>query len=194
MKWNSKFSKEMKQEYVICSETIAILPDYNENGILHSLICKKQGVIKAAISPFNLIDLNLRFRGSSMRGALDGACAILDKKLMNPLILDKERDIILFPSRSPYREDCVWLSLNHVKRYGKSGASHTQVKLSDNFTINLDISLHTFSMKIQRAYELKYKMQTHMLQFDETFIDDGDFYHLTKNENELNYRMGELGE
>ena len=194
MRRKMKVNSEMKQEYVISSETIVVLPDYNENGFLNSLICKKEGITKAALSPFNLIDTNLRFRGSSMRGALDGARAILDKQNMNPVILDKERDIILFPCRSPFREDCVWLSLRHVKRYEKAGASHTRVELSNDSTIILDVSLHTFSKKIQRAYELRYKMQAQTLQFEGKVMEMGISYHVMKNVEGMNYEVDGLVE
>ena len=180
-------NSEMKFEYAISSETIVILPDYDESGFLNSLICHKDGITKAGLSPFNLIDTNLRFRGSSMRGALEGARAILDKKSMNPLILDKERDIILFPCRSPFREDCVWLSLRHVKSYKRSGISNTQVELSNGSTILLDITLHAFSKRIQRAYELRYKMQVQNLQFEGQVMETGAGYHLTKNVDCINY-------
>ena len=142
MKQKTKINSEMKREYAISSETIVILPEFDENGFLNSKVCKRDGISKAGLSPFNLIDTNLRFRGSSMRGALDGAQAILDKKNMNPLILDRERDMILFPCRSPFREDCVWLSLRHVKSYKRSGASHTQVELRSSW-----MSMYTLSVR-----------------------------------------------
>lgn len=194
-KWTrKKVNSEMKQEYMISSETIVVLPDYNEHGFLNSLLCKKDGITKAAISPFNLIDTNLRFRGSSMRGALDGSKAILDKQNMNPVIVDKEQDIILFPCRSPYREDCVWLSLRHVKRYEKAGAGHTRVELSNGSTIILDVSLHIFSKKIQRAYELRYKMQAQTLQFEGKVMEMGMSYQVMKNVEGMNYEVEGLVE
>ncbi|KAA0958733.1 hypothetical protein FQ085_03160 [Planococcus sp. ANT_H30] len=180
-------NSEMKQEYGISSETIVILPDFDENGFLNALICKKDEITKAGLSPYDLIDMNLRFRGSSMRGALDGARTLLDKRYMNPVILDKERDIILFPSRSPFREDCVWLSLRHVRSYRRSGTSHTLVELSNNSTIRLDVSFHTFNKRIQRAYELRYKMQAQMIRFESQVVESGAGYHLKKSKKGLNY-------
>lgn len=184
----------MKPEYAISTETIIILPDYNENGFLNSLLCKKDGVSKAGLSPYNLIDTNLRFRGSSMRGALEGAQAILGKMNMNPLILDKEQDIILFPCRSPQREDCVWLALQHVKQYRSAGKSRTQVELSNGSTITLDVSRQTFEKKIQRAYELRFKMQAQRMQFEGKVMEMGITYHLIKNRDRRNYEDGELVE
>ncbi|HSJ39410.1 MAG TPA: competence protein ComK [Planococcus sp. (in: firmicutes)] len=194
MRHKTRINLVMKPEYAISTETIIILPDYNENGFLNSLLCKKDGVSKAGLSPYNLIDTNLRFRGSSMRGALEGAQAILGKMNMNPLILDKEQDIILFPCRSPQREDCVWLALQHVKQYRSAGKSRTQVELSNGSTITLDVSRQTFEKKIQRAYELRFKMQAQRMQFEGKVMEMGITYHLIKNRDRRNYEDGELVE
>lgn len=180
----------MKPEYAISSDTIIILPEFDENGFLNSLICKKDGVSKAGLSPYNLIDTNLRFRGSSMRGALEGAQTILEKMNMNPLILDKEQDIILFPCRSPHREDCVWLALQHVKQYKGAGKTRTQIELSNGSTIVIDVSKLAFEKKMQRAYELRFKMQAQRMQFEGKVMETGITYHLTKNRDRGNYGDG----
>ena len=188
MKFKSKFT--MKQEYAISRETTVILPNHDENGFLNSKICKRDGISHAELSPFNLIDTNLRFRGSSIRGAMEGAQAILDKKNMNPLILDKEREIILIPCWSPFREDCVWVSLKHVKSYHRSGNKKTRVLLSSGHTIILDVSEHSFSQKVLRAYELLYKIQAQKENFEEKAMEAGVQYHLIKGDGERNYRGG----
>ncbi|TAA72800.1 competence protein ComK [Planococcus salinarum] len=194
MRHKTKINLVMKPEYAISSETIIILPDFDENGFLNSLLCKKEGVSKAGLSPYNLIDTNLRFRGSSMRGAVEGAQAILGKMNMNPLILDKEQDIILFPCRSPYREDCVWLALQHVKHYNSAGKSLTQVELSNGSTIMLDVSKQAFEKKMQRAYELRFKMQAQKMQFEGKVMETGITYHFSKNRDRGNYEDGVLVE
>lgn len=185
MKSKAKFM--MKQEYVISRETTAIIPRFDENGYLNSKICKKSGITNAGLSPFDIIDTNLRYRGSSMRGALEGAQAILDKKNMNPLILDKENNIILIPCCSPFREDCVWVSLQHVKRYDRAGNKKTKVELSNRNTIILDVSVFTFHQKMLRGYELLYKMQAQKEQFEEKAMDPGVTYHLMRGDCGLNY-------
>lgn len=180
----------MKPEYAIGSDTIIILPEFDDNGFLNSLICKKDGVSKAGLSPYNLIDTNLRYRGSSMRGALEGAQTILEKMNMNPLILDQEQDIILFPCRSPYREDCVWLALRHIKHYKAAGKTRTQIELSNGSTIVIDVSKLAFEKKMQRAYELRFKMQAQRMQFEGKVMEAGATYHLAKTRDRGNYGDG----
>ncbi|WP_422123871.1 competence protein ComK [Planococcus sp. X10-3] len=194
MRKKPKLHLEMKWEYAIGSDTIIIMPNYNEHGFLHTLLGKRESVSKVDLSPYDLIDVNLRFRGSSMIGALEGAQAILGKMNMNPLILDREREIILFPCKSPFREDCVWLVLSHVKHYRHAGKSMTQVELSNGSTIKLDVSKQTFERKMQRAYELQGKMQSQKRQFEGKVMESGVTYHLTKNVDRKNYEDGVLRE
>ncbi|MFD1031334.1 competence protein ComK [Metaplanococcus flavidus] len=194
MRRKPKIHLEMKWEYAIGSDTIIIMPNFDDNGFLHSLLGKKESVSKVGLSPYDLIDVNLRFRGSSMIGALEGAQAILGKMNMNPLILDREREIILFPCKSPFREDCVWLALSHVKHYRHAGKSLTQVALSNGSTITLDVSKQTFEKKMQRAYELQGKMRSQRMQFDGKVMETGATYHLKKNNERRNYEDGMLEE
>lgn len=192
MKKHSNFT--MKPEYAISTETIMIVPNFVENGFVHSLVGKKDGIAKTGLSPYKLIDTNLRFRGSSMRGALDGSKAILDTVRSNPLILDRETDIILFPSVSPMRPDCVWLSLRHVKDYKSAGKGRTHVGLSNDSSIVINVSNSTFTMKIQRAYELRYKMRARADEFEAKAMEKGITYHLNKGADELNYGEGPVEE
>lgn len=194
MRKRPKIHLEMKWDYAIGSDTIIIMPHFNEHGFLHSLLGKTESVSKVSLSPYDLIDVNLRFRGSSMIGALEGAQAILGKVNMNPLVLDREREIILFPCKSPYREDCVWLALSHIKHYRHAGKSQTQVELSNGSTIKLDVSRQTFEKKLQRAYELRGKLQSQKLQFDGKVMERGIPYHLTKNVDRRNYEEAAPGD
>jgi competence protein ComK len=188
-----KKNLKMKHEYAINAETIMVLPHYNENGFLNALICKKDGFSEADLSPFNLIDTNLRYRGSSLRGAMEGAQALLIQGTKNPVILDREQNIILFPSKSPFREDCIWFALHHVVDAVTIDKDHTQVELSNGSTILVDISKRSFDLKKNKAYELLFKMQTRNREFVEQVAETRQPYHLAKGEYGVNFEEGMQG-
>lgn len=172
---------KMKREYTIKPETIMILPDYNEHGFLQAVLCNRQGFAKAELSPYDLIDYNLRYHGSSIRGATDGALAMLGKVYKNPIILDKEHDIILFPCKSPFKEDCVWFSLRHILDTVEIDKNHTQVQLSNGSSITIDVSKKSFDKKMQTTYELQFKMRARKLGYEDQDIEIDNPYHLFKN-------------
>lgn len=186
-----KVKETMKHEFAIKTDTTAILPHYDENGFLHALICNSGGFYEVGLSPYDLVDLNLRYRGSSMRGAMDGA-EILVKGNMNPVVLDRDLDMVFFPSTSPWRQDCVWFALNAVIASIAVDKTHTQVNLSNGSAITINISKRTFDLKLHRAYELLYKIRQRKMEFEDAEMGFHRTYHLSVKENGVNYEDGRL--
>jgi competence protein ComK len=177
----------MKYEYIINAETIMILPDYNENGFLHALLCKGGQYTKVDISPYNLIDINLRYRGSSLRGAMDGSLEVFESGKMNPIVLDKEQGLIFFPSTALTREDCVWFNLKHIVDFTAIDKKRTRVNLSNGSAITINISKWTFGKKLNKAYELQYKMQERTKGLEDPEAKLQNPYHLFVKEDGVNY-------
>lgn len=176
----------LEKEYAITRDTMMILPHYN-NGHLCSLVCGKDRYAEAGKNPYQLIDYNFLYRGTSLRGALEGAHDILGKISMYPIILDYEKEIILFPCKSPSRKDCVWFSLRHVYATENLQDKLTLVTLSNGSTIIIDLSKDAFDKKMRKAYELQFKMDVRrkLSELDEMVTDTP--YHLFKSINGVNY-------
>ncbi|MDN7244651.1 competence protein ComK [Planococcus shenhongbingii] len=178
--------KTMKFEYVITAETTIVLPNYNENGFLHALIGNGEGFTEVELSPYELIDINLRYRGSSLRGAMDGA-EILVRGTMNPIVLDQEEILIFFPSSSPTRKECVWFGLRHIVGSVAIDKKLTQVNLSNGSAVSVNVSKRTFDKKLTKAYELQYKIQERKKNFENLNRRLQSSYHLYIKENGVNY-------
>lgn len=176
----------MNSEYAITRDTMMILPNYT-NGQLNSLVCRKNGCVVADKNPYQLIDYNLLYRGTSLRGAMEGANHVLGNVSMHPIIVDYEKEIILFPCKSPFRKDCVWFSLRHVYATEDLKDKQTLVTLSNGSTIVVDISNETFERKLRKAYELRFKMdmRRELDLLDEMASETP--YHLFKAVNGVNY-------
>ena len=176
----------MNKNYAITPDTLMIVPHYN-NGQLHSLVCGKDGYLEADKSPYQLIDTNFLYRGTSLRGAMEGAHDILGKISMYPIILDYEKEIILLPCKSPARKDCIWFSLSHIHATDNLQDKHTLVTLSNGSTIDIDISKEIFDKKMRKAYELQFKMAVRrkLEELDELASETP--YHLFKMVNGVNY-------
>ncbi|MGM0897060.1 MAG: competence protein ComK [Bacillota bacterium] len=181
------FKLEMKKEKEIGQDTVLILPDYDENGCLNSIMYNTDGATKVESKPFDLIDTNLRFRGSSMRGAVEGSQAILGKLNKNPVILDKDKGIILLPSKSAVLDDCVWLSLQHIMECFSLDGNRTKVTLSNGSSIVLAGSRKSMQRRIEKAYELLFKMEAQKRIFDGGKMVSGNAYHLVKHVDRVNY-------
>ena len=187
------FKLEMNMEKEIGQDTVLILPDYDENGCLNSMIYHTGGKIHIDSKPFDLIDTNLRFRGSSMRGAVEGSAAILGKLNKNPIVIDRDKGVILLPSKSAQLDGCVWLSLQHIMECISIDSCTTKVNLSNGSSIILDGSKESIKRRMEKAYELQFKVEAQKRYLASGRTVSETTYHLVKQAGHVNYehRAGE---
>jgi len=130
-----------------------LVPVYNK-GILFTTIriANRERIVE--LGPTKLIDHNLRYYGSSLRGASDGAQMILGRSNMNPVIFNEKDKQCWFPSKSPRKEDCIWFALHQIKDYIKVSKQKTNVIFRDGSTFIVDISKASFDARVNKAYKL----------------------------------------
>lgn len=146
--------------YVLDNNTILFSPMYDEFGYLHTTVRDVNGIFNTELGPTLLIDFNLRYYGSSLRGAIDGANMILGNGHMNPVIVNEKLDLYWLPSKSPYKDDCIWFALHHIKDYFDADGKRTKIIFSNGSTIIIEMSRNSFDLKVQKAYKLKGKLES----------------------------------
>jgi len=139
--------------------TVLFHPKYDSYGNLYTIVIENDGAQKISKSPTDLIDFNLNYYGYSLRGANDGAKAILGDIKMFPVAINERLNLYWFPTKSPNRDDCMWIGLHHIKEYKKMGAKETLLVFKNGFSLVLDISVASFNQKVQRAYKLKGELE-----------------------------------
>ena len=86
------------KNYVLKYESILVLPRRDEHGNLFSVVIEIDGPVDVDVSPTELIDFNLRYYGSSLQGARDGAMTILGKVKMNPVTISERLNLYWLPA------------------------------------------------------------------------------------------------
>lgn len=176
-------------KFILDYETVLFLPKYDDLGNLTTIVMQNGHPVNVDMSPTELIDFNLRYFGSSLRGAGDGSRMILGKISMYPIVINEKLDIYWFPSMSPSSPDCVWFAVHHIESYKSIGKKQTQVLLSDNSTVIIDSSVYSFEKKIQRAYALKYKMEGRTNRPVMRVQEAKQYYHIIRGVNSRNYKL-----
>ncbi|MFD1929210.1 competence protein ComK [Sporosarcina siberiensis] len=130
-----------------------LLPIY-EKGILFTMIriSTKERIVE--LGPTKLIDHNLKYYGSSLRGAGDGARMILGRGNMYPVLFNEKEPQCWFPSKSPQKEDCIWFALHQIKDYIEVSKQETKVTFRDGSSFIIDISKASFDSRVSKAYKL----------------------------------------
>ncbi|MEK5334309.1 MULTISPECIES: competence protein ComK [unclassified Lysinibacillus] len=157
-------------EDIMSSETMLYMPEYDAFGNLCTRVIERDYQYISKLSPTRLMDFNLRYFGSSLRGAFDGSKMILGKLNKNPIVVHERFNILWFPSKSPLHPECIWFAVHHIDDYIAVSKKQTKVVFMNGQEIIVDVSPKAFEYRIQRAFLLKYKLEKrtkHLLvQFD----------------------------
>ncbi|MDV6376956.1 competence protein ComK [Sporosarcina sp. GW1-11] len=152
------------KEAVITPSTSVIYPNYDGNGKLCAIVLRNGALVRVGVSPTNIVDLSLRYYGSSLRGAIDGAKTILGEISMSPVVVSEVLNLYWFPSKSPSSDDCVWFALAHIYTYKGVDKDRTRVILRDGTSFTIDSSYYSFTQKYQRACMLKNILESRATQ------------------------------
>lgn len=150
---------EKKGEYIMNYETMLFKPEYDSLGNLCARVRETNGEFVSNLAPTKLMDFNLRYFGSSLRGAFDGSKMILGKLNKNPIIVQERLNIFWFPSKSPFIPECTWFAVHHIEDYQAIDKKKTRVIFVNGSDTEVDVSIKAFEYRIQRAYLLKYRLK-----------------------------------
>ncbi|WP_146552459.1 competence protein ComK [Rummeliibacillus sp. SL167] len=151
----------LEDVYIVDENTMAFIPIFDHTGVVKTNILEVEYLKKCHLNPLELVDQNLRFFGSSLKGASEGTRNILGEVNMYPVIMNLKRLLVWLPTMSPKKKDCVWLALDHIKSYRQNHDRNTEILFTNDSSLILPISYRSFEKRIYRAYELKFKLEYH---------------------------------
>ena len=137
-------------KYEISKGTLAIVPNNDSN----SLVYEDEERFLIEETPYEIMESSCKYFGSTYEGRKNGAREILGAEYKVPIIIEDSNNLIVFPTTSPYSEDCMWISLNRIKKYYKIDAYHTKIIFDNNIEIVVPCSFRTIENQISRASRL----------------------------------------
>lgn len=176
---------EIQTQYIIKMHTIAFIPYFNECGKLMTIVVEMDDVVMVDLAPIALMEWNLRYYGSSMRGAKEGTKSVLGNINRPPLTVCEAKGIYWFPSKSARADDCIWFALHNVVDCEVVNGK-VCVLLTDNGFIEVDVSCPKMNERINNAYSLKGRREKRAMLLDAMLADVAPYY-VTKDSNALNY-------
>ncbi|CAM3267699.1 competence protein ComK [Filibacter tadaridae] len=174
-------------QYIITYNTILFLPEYDDAGNLYTKVFDGGSPFVVEMNPTELIDFNLKYYGSSLKGARESANMILGDTKMHPVNVIEKLGIFWFPSKSPEENDCVWFALHHIENTIKLSSKETEIILSGGSKIIIAISKSSFEGKILKAYKLKGKLDIRTREMPMRVNESKGLYHIFKSGSGLNF-------
>ena len=135
--------------YEINKDTYAIM-SINE-GV--TKILEKEDEYFINKSSYQVMEDSCAYYGSSCEGRVKGTKAILGSNYKVPIIVEESNEIIFFPTEAASSINCIWLSLNNIKKYEKCNG-FTKVTFNSGKEIIVKMSISSFETQILRANRL----------------------------------------
>ena len=139
-------------KYEFSNGTLAIVPNEKDN----SLVYEDDDRYIVEQTPFKIMEESCKYFGSTYEGRKDSAKEILGAEYKVPIIVEDSDNLVVFPTTSPYSEECVWISLKRVKKFEKIDSCNTKIIFDNGKEIIVPCSYRTIENQISRASRLDY--------------------------------------
>lgn len=142
------------KNYIINSDTLAILPYLNNYSIIYEK--KKIKIIRKR--PNNIISFNCKLHGSSYEGRLVGTFNLIGTTYKAPISIDD--NMVFFPTCSPRLKSCSWINLYNVNTvYFDNKTNTSKVNFINDKNLSFNISINVLSNQLNRASILDYNIR-----------------------------------
>jgi len=140
----------MINKYEFSKGTLAIVPNDETSSLV--LEDKERYIIHN--KPFQIMEDSCKYFGSSYQGRKEGAKSILGAEYKVPIVVEDSSNIIVFPTTSPFAEDCCWISLNRVYNIYKIDNYNTKIIFDNEEEIVVPCSFRSIENQMSRASRL----------------------------------------
>lgn len=137
-------------KYEFNKGTLAIVPNEKET----SLVYEDDDRYIINNNPYKIMEDSCKYFGSTYKGRKEGARDILGAEYKVPIILEDSSNLIVFPTTSPLAEDCVWISLQRLKKFEKVDVNNTKIIFDNDKEIIVPCSYRTIENQVSRASRL----------------------------------------
>ena len=135
--------------YEINKNTYAII---SVNGAITKVI-EKNDEYYVNKSGYEVMEDSCEYYGSTCEGRVKGTQNMLGSNYKVPIIIEEANEIIFFPTESMKNETCIWIALNHIKKYENCNG-FTRVVFDNDKELIVKMSVSSFEMQVLRANRL----------------------------------------
>ncbi|MCQ6274378.1 competence protein ComK [Bacillus sp. V3B] len=158
--------REVIEEYEINPMTLAILP-VQYGGKLYSQIYQlDDDELYSPFKPLELIKRSCRLFASSYEGRKEGSRQLIGVTHKIPITIDSTNLMYFFPTISPKKSQCAWVSHEHVLHYEKVDSTNTLVIFRNKESVIIPISVYSFDNQMLRTALLRTKLMQRIGEYD----------------------------
>lgn len=159
-------------EFEINPYTMAIVGERsNKNSPAFSRILEVESEFLVKMNPTMLMDRSCKYFGSSLKGRQEGTKEITGITYKAPVAVDPLNEIYMFPTISPYKDTCTWISHSYILNFFSVGREKTEVFFTNHHSIILDISKGSFENQLNRTAQFRYILSNRVYKRENSHLN-----------------------
>jgi len=145
------------EEYEVSPYTMFIKPVVYGSKV-YSQIYELEDEFLSPFKPLDIIKKSCEYFSSSFEGRKEGTKQLIGITHKVPIVIDPSNFIYFFPTTSPTRSECIWISHEHITNYRRIDPRQTQVTFQNKQSFILPISHSSFENQMLRTALLRTRL------------------------------------
>ena len=145
------------EEYEVNPYTMFIKPVLYGSKV-YSQIFELEDEYLSPFKPLDIIKKSCEYYSSSFEGRKGGTKQLIGITHKAPIAIDPTNFIYFFPTTSPTRTECIWISHEHIMSIHRIESRQTMVTFQNKQSFNLPISYSSFESQMFRTAMLRTKL------------------------------------
>jgi competence protein ComK len=145
------------EEYEVNPFTMFVKPIAYGSKI-YSEIFEVEDEFLSPFKPLDIIRNSCEYYGSDYEGRRNGTKQLVGYAHKIPIAIDPTNRIFFFPTTSPSRQECIWISHEHVKDYERVNPQETLILFNNNQSFIFPVSCSSIISQLERTAYLRTKL------------------------------------
>jgi competence protein ComK len=150
---------KMKQieEYEVNPFTMLIKPIAYGSKI-YSQIVEVDDEFLSPFKPLDIIKNSCEYYGCDYEGRRNGTRQLVGYAHKIPIAIDPTNRIFFFPTASPDRQECIWISHEHVENHDRINLQETIILFKNKQSFKIPVSCRSIITQMERTAYLRTKL------------------------------------
>ncbi|GGC74113.1 competence transcription factor [Thalassobacillus devorans] len=148
-----------KDTFEITAQTLALVATATSYGKVLTEVIETGARHELPVHPSRLVDEACRYFASSLPGRLAGTKQVAGFTHKPPIVISQSMGIYFFPTISPKRKDCSWISHSHIRSFDSLDGYQTTIEFTNGSSIVVPVSPGMIANQIQRTAQFRFLLE-----------------------------------
>lgn len=125
---------------------------------IYSKIIEVEDVYLSPFKPLDIIKKSCEYFGSDYEGRKNGTRQLMGITHKSPIAIDPTNRIFFFPTTSPNRPECIWISNEHIDTYDRISPQETLITFHNKHSYKFPVPYSSINNQVLRTSHLVKKL------------------------------------